>query len=88
VYSEINLLEVVIYKPTLTPGWSETFVGSSTNTLSSTRASTSKNLSGFITKNLVDLVLLNTEYLVSIKHLKYLKHFFQEEITLNMVLHH
>ena len=33
-----------MYLPTLIPGWSETFVGSSTNTLSSANASTSYHL--------------------------------------------
>ena len=46
VYSDINLFDVVIYVPTLIPGWSDTFVGSSIKTLSWTKASTSYHLSG------------------------------------------
>ena len=36
VYSEINFWDVEIYLPTLIPGWSEGFVGSSTKILSCT----------------------------------------------------
>ena len=44
VNSVINLSLVVTYLPTLIPGWSETLVGSSMNTLSSINALTSYHL--------------------------------------------